>query len=210
MPNRREGTVENMTIIMVLLRIFLTILYLWLMLFAAAVIPEINRVTTGHLWFKTHETFVQYSSMLSIDGFTVPIVTALILLMLYRLYKCCRCNFFGWVYYTDTIRSGDKVPFDTKLLFYFGPYLMLFLLYWISSVCYIFKILEFCAEPTKNRSALYCQIIMSLLFKLLVLSNMLIRCNRCFAILKQFDKETRDYLLNSHNFGEHLNLFFQH
>ncbi|KAH8299416.1 hypothetical protein KR044_001261 [Drosophila immigrans] len=211
MVDRRGNNVKTSKVLMVLLRCFLSMTYLWLMLLAAAVIPEISKVTRGHLWFKSHEIYVTYSSMLSLDALTVPIVTGLIILMLFQLFKCCRCNFFGWICYRDTIRSGDKVPFDTRLLIYFGPFLMLFLLYWMSSICYIVKMLQMlCFESVHNGYIMCSQIVLALLFKLMIFSNVIIRCNRCFCVLKQFDKETRDYLLNSHNFGEHLNLFFQH
>ncbi|KAH8403778.1 hypothetical protein KR215_002624 [Drosophila sulfurigaster] len=210
MPQRRENRLELQKVSMVWLRCFLTVSYLWLMLLGAAVIPELNKVTKGHLWFKSSEIYVTYSSILPFDAFTVPVVNVLIILMLYRLYKYCRCNFLEWIYYNQTVRSGDKIPLDTRMLFYFGPFLLLFSLYWISSICYIFKMIELCLEPIPNAYIMYSQIILALLFKIMVICNVVIRCSSGFGILQLFNQEARDYLINSHNFGDHLNLFFQY
>lgn len=211
MPHLQVINWKYSQVMMTILRCFLALTYLWTMVSAAALIPVLHgEKSTWLLWMTTVHYSLTYTSLLPFDGFTQGYVLIVAMQMLSRLYQCCRCNFFG-----ASINPNDDrniAPYDKRLLTYFGPYLVLFIISWFVSIFYIYKtVLQVHHhQPSKNQHVLYCELALIIIFKVLVLTNAIVRYLRGLVILKLFNVEPDGNLQNDHSFGEHLNLFFQY
>lgn len=196
---------------MVLLRCNLALFYLWLMLEAAAIVPVVETQTKSSLFNKTPWYVLACSSLLPFDLYIQLYVSIIIFLVMLRLYQCCRSN----LWYTRTheliIGNMKRISFSRRLFLYFGPYMLLFLFCWIGSLYLLcMNVLHICLYETNELPiSIYLMLAFAILFKLLVLTNGLIRMLRVYMVLRLLNQEV-EYLINPHDFGEHLNLFFQY
>ncbi|KAH8410845.1 hypothetical protein KR222_000561, partial [Zaprionus bogoriensis] len=193
----------------VLLRCYLTFGYLWLLLQSAALAPALETKPKSAMLSLKREYTLVYSSSLHFDMDTQGYVFTAILLVMVRLYQCCRCNF--WSASKRAFYEGDelRVGFNRRLFVHFGPYLLLFIICWIASVHFMWvNVVEvWTNEALELPKQLYFKFALTVLFKLLVLSNAITRCLRAYLLLRLFANEP-DEMHNPHDFGEHLNLFF--
>ncbi|KAL7738218.1 hypothetical protein ACLKA6_006553 [Drosophila palustris] len=213
MPDQEENNWSVLRIGMTMLRIFLAWSYLWVLAGAAAVFPVLHREKSKWLfWITNSEYSLTYASLLPFDGFTQGYVVIVMIQMITRLYHCSRCHFFGAADNDHEHGNRNVEPFDKCLLVYFGPYMLLFAISWCASAFYIYEIvLQIHYNlPVSNRTVLYCELAVAIIFKALILANAIVRHLRGIIILKLFNLEPEANLHNEHNFGEHLNLFFQY
>ncbi|XP_034478338.1 uncharacterized protein LOC117784649 [Drosophila innubila] len=213
MPNRQVNSWRYSRVMMTMLRCLLAVSYLWAMVSAAAVVPVLHgEKSTWLFWMTTVQYSLTYTSLLPFDGFTQGYILLVVIQMLTRLYQCCRCSFFGTSTNQNNVHNANIGKYDKRLLTYFGPYLVLFIISWLASIFYtsttVLQIYH--QQPTRNQTVLYCELAMVIIFKVLVLTNAIVRCLRGLIILKLFKLEPERNLRNYHNFGEHLNLFFQY
>ncbi|EDW60884.1 uncharacterized protein [Drosophila virilis] len=206
MPHQLYKSWKYTRFTMCLLRCFLSLSYLWIMLHAAAVVPVVNEHSKWFFWVQHLKFWITYASILTFDAQTQCYVVLVMLMVLFRLYQCSRCNFCNT---RDNIRDGGKVPYNKRMLLYFGPYLLLFSFCWLASMYSIgLDLMRIILNDEIHTDCMYSKIGMAVFFKMLVLANVLVRCVRCGVILHLFADEPDDELRNVHNLGEHLNLFF--
>lgn len=195
---------------MVLMRCHLAFFYLWLMLEAAAIVPVWETQSKSSLLNTTRQYAMSCSSLLPCDMYIQFYVSIVILLVLLRLYKCCRSNF--WYTRMDELIIGEmrRVSFSRRHFLHFGPYLMLLVICWIASTYLLCaNALKLCLYETNPLPiSIYFMFGFAIVFKLLVLANGLVRTLRAYLVLKLLNEEV-DGLINPHDFGEHLNMFFQ-
>ncbi|XP_032590868.1 uncharacterized protein LOC116805069 [Drosophila grimshawi] len=184
----------------------LTIAYLWALLHASAMVPVVNKRSD---WFFWHQFWIKYSSLLPYDVPTQSYVILVMCLLLFRIYQCSRCNFCSPVNTFDA-RYKYRIPFNSFLVLFFGPYLLLFIVCWLSSCLSIVNNLTNMdmAILTEVKHLIYCKLVMALLFKLLVVANALNRCIHCCIIIRLFSEEKHKELRNPHNLGDYIILFF--
>ncbi|EDW10086.1 uncharacterized protein LOC6580302 [Drosophila mojavensis] len=204
MPEVQERRKYRRTL-MCLLRCFLSVAYLWLMLQAAAVVPLVREKHKWFLWLRYLNFLVTYSSLLTFDVRTQGYVIFVILMMLFRIYQCSRCNFCNP---SDEVQ-GERVPMNKRMFVYFGPYLLMFITCWLASM---YSLVCSLIQLTRNVDDIQpdniCKIIMTILFKLLIMANAITRCIRATVLLQIFFDEPGEELHNTHNLGEHFSLFF--
>lgn len=98
---------------------------------------------------------------------------------------------------------------NKRMLLYFGPYLLIFIFCWLTSMYSLGQdLVRMSLSVSEIHPDNMSKIIMAILFKLLILANAIGRCIRSAVILQLFFDEPGDELRNSHNLGEHYNLFF--
>ncbi|XP_016972564.1 uncharacterized protein LOC108039902 [Drosophila rhopaloa] len=193
---------------MVLLRCLWAILYLWGMMHAAAILPlPVERWESG-FWNRKLNYVLSYKSLFDFDFKTESYIHILSIVLLYCLFRCCRCSFIGARY---LVAGVDRPHMDYRLLVFKAPYLIAFIVCWVVSTMMTVLGVYVVAERDQSDFTyiLYCQFAMALLFKLLVMANFYSVCVRTWAYLKIFEAESDEGLLNYQNFGDHLNLFFR-
>lgn len=198
-----------MRLTMVLLRCLISFCYLWLMLEAAAIVPIWQMQSKSSLLNTTRQYVLSCRSLLPGLKHIQFLVIIVILLVLLRLYQCCRSNFLYNRKEELIIGEMKRVTFSWCLFLYFTPYLILFVLSWITSTYLLCaNALQLFRNTKSLPIPIYFMFGFAIVFKLFVLSNGLQRSLRAYLILKLLDKEV-DTVINPHDFGEHLNMFFQ-
>lgn len=192
--------------VMVLLRCFMAISYLWMMLQAAAIVPALDNKSKKSFLFRKKHYVVFYITLLPFDISTQLYVNAMILAVMFRLYKCCRSKV--WFCSPDPLIIGQmkRIRLNRGHFTYFGAYLLLFIAMWIASIIIIYSsVLRICLKETfSDPLYIYAQLAFVILFKLLAMANFIDRVLRVYLVLKLFNNEA-ECMINPHDFGEHLN-----
>lgn len=195
---------------MVLMKCALSSFYLWLMLHAAAIMPELIERWESTFWTSRVKLFIRYRTVFISYKKSELIIYMLVTWVMFCLFRCCRCNFLGS---RCISRSKDIPNLDCGTYLSMSPYLMAFAFLWMLSVWRTVVRYSQVIDYTKENNAylLLCQFFMALAFKLLVLTNFYSTFLRVWMILNVFEKESEEneVVINTHDFGEHLNLFFR-
>ncbi|XP_017001993.2 uncharacterized protein [Drosophila takahashii] len=193
--------------IMVLLRCLWATFYLWAMMHAAAILPIPLERWEANFWSKKLKYILTYKSMFEYKMKNEMYIYVMVLVLLYSLFRCCRCSFVGVRYFTAEV---DK-PLGYRLLIFKTPYCVSFLYCWAFSIasttCAIFDVAQL--DESGKTHIVFCQLVTALIFKLLVLANAFSVTLRIWGYLKIFEAESAENQLIYHNFGDHLNLFFR-
>lgn len=196
--------------LVVLLRCFMAISYLWMMLQAAAIAPGLENQSKARFLFRKKQYVVIYKTVLRFSKITQLYVNLIILAVMLRFYNCCRSKV--WFCSPDQLIIGHmkRIRFNRRHFIHFGAYLLLFIAMWIASVYIIYNsALKVCLKETfENPLYIYTQLAFIIIFKLLVLANLIDRSLRVYLVLKLFNNEA-ECMINPHDFGEHLNLLLQ-
>ncbi|KAH8275267.1 hypothetical protein KR026_004139 [Drosophila bipectinata] len=190
----------------VLVKCAMASIYLWVMLQAAAVIPCFEVPQEKNYWIYRDRLSMSYSI---VDSIKEVLIYFLVFWMMFHLYSRCRCNFLG----SRCISQTKNIQNSKSGLFIFmHPFMLFFIFLWIISMWYVLgKYSVVIDYTTKNGSyTLLYQFIMTVMFKMLVLTNFCSTYMRILAILNLFEEEAKEneLLINDHDFGEHLNILF--
>ncbi|KAH8321535.1 hypothetical protein KR074_007948 [Drosophila pseudoananassae] len=196
-------------IVSVLVKCAMASIYLWVLLHAVVVIPCVKeRWEKRGYWTNRTRLYMSYRSPLH-GRKTEVVIYLLVFWIMFGLYCRCRCNFLGsrCITQNQNIQYSKSGPFRSMRLF-----MVFFLFMWfISSWCLVGKYPVVIHFAKMNGSYwLYCQFIIALMFKVLVLTNFCFSYMRILAILEHFkeEDEQNEFLINDHDFGEHLNILF--
>ncbi|KAH8238679.1 hypothetical protein KR038_000923 [Drosophila bunnanda] len=188
--------------IMSLLRCFLTGLYLWVMMHAACAVFVVNECwSKGFLWnSRLPDKWVYYDS-LSVEPVGELWILTMIAAVLRSIYLSCGCRVVG----SGRLGLGSKPRLDKIGMC--APYIGAFVGCWIFSTLLLARHM-FMRELSHTSMKLYCQLILALLFKILVMANMTWFCLRAYVRLKELVEEWNRGYTSNLNFGERLSVLF--
>nr|XP_016930306.1 uncharacterized protein LOC108010020 [Drosophila suzukii] len=194
--------------IMVILRFLWAFWYLWAMMHAAAIVPIPFEEWDINLWSKKLKYVLTYKSLFEFKMKIEMCVHSMVIVLLFSLYRCCQCSFIG----ARFLEAGMKKPSDKYYLMAFStPYCFAFIGTWIySTMMTVWAIiLVVKGDESETTYILICQLVIALIFKLMVLANVLSVILRICGYIMIFEKDSTVGQLNYNNFGDHLNLFFR-
>ncbi|KQS62574.1 uncharacterized protein LOC26526164 [Drosophila erecta] len=194
--------------VMVLLRSYLSVLYLWGILHLAAIMPFPHEIWETTFWSRTRSFKVAYRTILNNDLWAEVYILTLILVVLCNLFYCCHCRLVG-----VRILDVEVVipPLQVRLLILPIVYIVVFVFCWtITTITTCLGVVYVTQGDGSVRSGrTVCLLVVGLLMKLLALANFYSICIRTWAYLKILDTGANEWLVNYYNFGDHLNLFFR-
>ncbi|XP_017069360.1 uncharacterized protein LOC108106653 [Drosophila eugracilis] len=193
---------------LVLLRCIWAMFYLWGMLHAAAIMPIPYEHLQPGLFTKKRIYIMDYRSLFDFKMSKEISNQALVLLMMFGLFRSCRCSFVGS---RNSVPKKDNSGLNYWLLIFQIPYIIYFLFYYAVSILitlYAFLLLVF-RDQSDRTLIVACQVLTGMIFKLLVLANFYMVLVRIWAYLNILHVEAAKGKPNYGNFGDHLNLFFR-
>lgn len=201
---------KNKRRVMVLLRCFLAFSYLWVMLQAASIVPDLEDQSKNSFLVRKKDYVVTYRTLLPFKLVTQLLVNLIILAVILRLYKCCRANVWFFTPDKQMIGHMKRIRLNRRHFIHFGAYLLLFIAMWIATFCLTYRRIRtvYLNETPEDPLYIYAQLGFAMLFKLLALANFTDRSLRVYLLLKLFNKEPES-MINPYDFGEHLNLLFR-
>ncbi|XP_037715377.1 uncharacterized protein LOC119550619 [Drosophila subpulchrella] len=173
--------------IMVILRFLWAFCYLWTMMHAAAILPIPFEQWDKNLWNNKLNYVLTYKSLFEFKMKTEMYVHIMVLVLLFSLYRCCQCSFIGARFLEARV---EKPRHNTAI-----------------TVWAIFLVVK--GNESDTTYILICQLVIALIFKLMVLANVLSAVLRICGYIMIFEKDSIVGQLNYNNFGDHLNLFFR-
>ncbi|XP_039482062.1 uncharacterized protein LOC120445614 [Drosophila santomea] len=193
-------------LVMVLLRSYLSILYLWGILHLAAIVPFPHETWETTFWSRTRTFKVAYRMIFHNNW----LIVILILVVLLNLFYCSHCRLVG-VRNLDEEVEGPLPQLNFRLLICPICYIIVFVICWTITTIATCRGIMYVAKSAElgKSGKTVCLLVIGLLIKLLAMANFYSVCIRIWAYLKIFDMSANDWLVNYYNFGDHLNLFFR-
>ncbi|KAH8306606.1 hypothetical protein KR018_011530 [Drosophila ironensis] len=192
------------------LRLFMTMVYLWVILLAAAVLPVPMASHTVSMFTSEVVMDVRYRLVFVFTPTGQLVVALTITSLLSSLFKCCRCNFAD----IRILELGDDpIEVTAAIYMHFIPFLMCFYCLWMCTTLLIVMAIARLEDETDTPGVnkLFGHLLYLLVFKILVALNCYSISVRSFAILKVMEREDNlvQSIPNYLNFGEYLNMFFR-
>ncbi|XP_020800354.1 uncharacterized protein LOC110177806 [Drosophila serrata] len=186
------------------IRCFCNALHLWVLMHASSIVVVVQeRCDKGFFWdTRLPDKLTYYDALYKVPAGEC-LIFGMIVGVMNSIYVASGCKLVGS---QDLAQIGRKPRLDKICVC--TPYIGAFLGCWLFST-YVLMNQMFMRHPRGTSPDIYTQLIIALLFKFLIMANMISLCLRTYARLLKLTLEWNRGYISTLNFGEWLNLFFR-